>query len=118
MPTFNEIRQLIARSRLSVQQDRVNLRRLRHELAKTQRVIERATVAYTVSERVLRKIDGFALKASDHETMPVNEPPPYSIPCPRCQSRMVWYHAVLVDDRHALQNRYQCETCAFISQIN
>jgi len=97
MPTLDDVRQLTARSRLLVQRNRAYLRRLEDELAQTRCVIERATAAYTVSDRLLRKIDGFALEAPDHKTMPVNEPPPCSIPCPRCQSSMVWYHAVLAD---------------------
>jgi hypothetical protein len=117
MPTLDEIGHLIAHSRLLVQSDRAYLRRLNHELAKTQSVIERATLAYTVSDRLLRKIDGFVLEAPDHGAMPVNEPPPNSISCPRCQSSMVWYHAVLADDRRVLQNCYQCEKCAFITQV-
>jgi hypothetical protein len=117
MAPVNEIRQLVARSRLRAQQDRAYISRLKDELASTHSVIERATLAYTVSEWVLRKIDGFALEAADHKTMPVNEPPPDSIPCPRCQSPMMWYHAVLANDRRTLQNRYQCEKCAFVSQV-
>ena len=67
MPTLDEVRQLIARSRLAVRQDRVYLRRLNQEL--TQSVIERATIAYTVSDRLLRKIDGFAFAAPDHRAI-------------------------------------------------
>jgi hypothetical protein len=117
MPTLGEVRELIARSRLLVQSDRAYLRRLNHELAKTQSVIERASVAYTVSDWLLQKIDGFALEAPDHKAVPVSEPPPNSIRCLRCQSPMVWYHAVLADNRRTLQNRYQCEKCGFISQV-
>src|SRR5262249_38289960 len=74
MPTLDDVRQLTARSRLLVQRNRAYLRRLEDELAQTRCVIERATAAYTVSDGLLRKIDGFALEAPDHKTMPVNEP--------------------------------------------
>jgi predicted RNA-binding Zn-ribbon protein involved in translation (DUF1610 family) len=40
----------------------------------------------------------------------------YSIPCPRCQSRMVWYSAERHDNLRVLQQRYQCEKCGLVSE--
>jgi|APPan5920702752_1055751.scaffolds.fasta_scaffold49600_2 uncharacterized protein with PIN domain len=117
MPTFDEVRPLLSRSRLLVQQERAYLRRLQDELAETQCVIERATIAYTISHRLLRKMDGIALEAADHKAAPVNEPsPPHSTRCPRCKSPMVWYNADIPNGRRALRHSYQCVKCGFMSQ--
>jgi len=80
-------------------------------------VIERATIAYTISHRLLRKMDGIALEAADHKAAPVNEPsPPHSTRCPRCKSPMVWYNADIPNGRRALRHSYQCVKCGFMSQ--
>jgi predicted RNA-binding Zn-ribbon protein involved in translation (DUF1610 family) len=115
MPTFDEIRQLVSRSRLLVQQERAHLRRLKDELAETQCVIERATIAYTSSDRLLRMLDGNTLGSADHKATP--EPPrPHSFHCPCCKSPMVWYNADLINDHRALRHSYQCGKCGSISQ--
>jgi hypothetical protein len=65
MPTPDEIRSLIEISRLRMQQDRAYLRTLAGKLAQTQTVIERATLVYAVSNRLLGRSDGAAIELPD-----------------------------------------------------
>jgi hypothetical protein len=50
---------------MRIKQDRAYLRRLARQVAETQTVIERAAQAYTISSRLLDKVDGVALNVSD-----------------------------------------------------
>jgi hypothetical protein len=50
---------------MRIKQDRAYLRRLARQVAETQTVIVRAAQAYTISRRLLDKVDGVALNVSD-----------------------------------------------------
>jgi hypothetical protein len=60
MPRTDEIRRFIEISRLRMQHDRAYLRTLAGGLAQTRTVIERATLAYVVSNHLLGRLDGAA----------------------------------------------------------
>ncbi len=63
----HETRQLVAQTRLRIQRDHTYLRSLQDGLVKTQCVLERAIKTYTVSDRLLQKMNGFAFPAVDHK---------------------------------------------------
>jgi hypothetical protein len=67
MRKLDEMRQLVARTRLRIRRDVVYLHRLKDDLVETQCVIERSIKAYTLSNRLLRKMDVFAFPDADHK---------------------------------------------------
>ncbi len=55
-----------------------------------------------------------AVQRVKHVEMPALDP--RSVPCPRCQSPMMWYSADRAGDRRTLQHSFQCEQCGFVCQ--